>query len=133
MEAAATAEYYINLTCHFFADGCGKCAMATAAWLLMRGNHPLPVYPGREVYYGISRQLRCAAVGSDNDREDFSGFLRNYRNLFREDAALQQDAEEMTILLPNRVLPGTRMMWRHSSTQSGTQSGRRRSGWTRQS
>ena len=106
MEAAATAEYYINFTIHLFADGCGKCAMATAAWLLMRGNHPLPVYPGREAYYSISRQLRCAAVGSDNDREDFSGFLRNYRNLFREDAALQQDVEEMTILLPNRVFTG---------------------------
>ena len=42
VEAAATAEYYINLTIHLFADGCGKCAMATAAWLLMRGNHALP-------------------------------------------------------------------------------------------
>ena len=106
VEAAATAEYYINFTIHLFADGCGKCAMATAAWLLMRCNHPLPVYPGREAYYSISRQIRCADVGSDNDRENFDGFLRDYRNLYGEGAALQENVEEATFLLPDRLFTG---------------------------
>ena len=106
VEAAATAEYYINLTVHPFADGCGKCAMVTAAWLLMRGNHALPVYPGREAYYGACRQLRCAPAGSDDDREDFAGFLQYYRSLFAEDAAGQKKVEGMTILLPDRIFTG---------------------------
>ena len=101
--AAATAEYYINLTSHLFADGCGKCAMVTAAWLLMRGNHSLPVYPGREAYYGFCRQFSHAPVGSDDDRMDFARFLPYYRGLFGEDAAGQEGTEALTILLPDKI------------------------------
>ena len=104
--AAATAEYYINLTIHLFADGCGKCAMATAAWLLMRGMRPLPVYPGREAYYGACRQFRLAPTGSAEDREDFDGFLRYYRGLFGEGAAAPEGVNALTILLPDRIFTG---------------------------
>ncbi len=106
-EAAASAEYYINLTCHLFADGCGKCAMVTAAWLLMRGNHPLPVYPVREAYYGVCKTFRHGPVASENDRADFAGFLPYYRGLFREVAdAVQEDTKALTILLPNKIFTG---------------------------
>ena len=106
-EAAASAEYYINLTCHLFADGCGKCAMVTAAWLLMRGNHPLPVYPGREAYYGVCKTFRHGPVASENDRADFAGFLPDYRGLFREEAdAVQENMKALTILLPNKIFTG---------------------------
>lgn len=106
VEAAATAEYYINLTCHFFADGCGKCAMVTAAWLLMRGNHALPAYPGREAYYGFCLRFSHAPVDSEGDRADFAGFLPYYRGLFGADDAGQEGAGAMTLLLPDRFFTG---------------------------
>ena len=104
--AAAAAEYYINLTIHLFADGCGKCAMVTAAWLLMRGGHALPVYPGREAFYKVCRQPNSVPVGSEDDEKRFADFLRYYRGLFGEDAAGPEDAEELTILLPDRIFTG---------------------------
>ena len=106
VEAAAAAEYYINLTIHLFADGCGKCAMVTAAWLLMRGSCALPGYPGREAFYSACRQFRCAPAGSREDREDFAGFLEYYRSLIGEADVGQEDAEGMTILLPNKIFTG---------------------------
>ena len=106
VEAAAAAEYYINLTIHLFADGCGKCAMAAAAWLLMRGGCALPVYPGREAFYSVCRPFRRAPAGSKEDGEDFAGFLAYYRSLIGEDASGREDAEGMTILLPKRIFTG---------------------------
>ena len=106
VEAAAAAEYYINLTIHLFADGCGKCAMVTAAWLLMRGSHALPVYPGRETFYKVCRQPNSVPVGSEDNEKRFADFLRYYRSLFGEDAPGREDKEELTILLPDRIFTG---------------------------
>ena len=91
VEAAACAEYYINVTIHLFADGCGKCAMMTAAWLLMRGGHALPAYPGREDFYKVCRQPNSVPVGSEEDEKRFADFLRYYRGLFGENAAEPED------------------------------------------
>ncbi len=102
VEAAATAEYYINLTVHFFADGCSKCAMSVAAWLLMRVGHPLPVYPGGGRYFEICKRFRGASAGSECDREDFDIFLRYYRTLFAEDASCES-ANQMTLILPRKI------------------------------
>ena len=49
--------------------------MVTAAWLLMRGDHPLPTYPGREAYYGFCLRFSHAPVDSEGDRADLAGFL----------------------------------------------------------
>ena len=103
VEAAAAAEYYINLTVHFFADGCGKCAMVTAAWLLMRGNHPLPVYASREEYYGVCRGFQGAPAGSEGDAADFGVFLEYYRSLFEDGGAECGSASPVTIPLPPRI------------------------------
>lgn len=106
VEAAACAEYYINVTIHLFADGCGKCAMVTAAWLLMRGGHALPAYPGREDFYKVCRQPNSVPVGSEEDEKRFADFLRYYRGLFGENAAEPEDQEALTMLLPDRIFTG---------------------------
>lgn len=76
--------------------------MVTAAWLLMRGNHALPVYPGREAYYGFCLRFSHAPVDSNGDRADFAGFLSYYRGLFGADAAEQEAVDALTLLLPSR-------------------------------
>ena len=101
--AAATAEYYINNTIHLFADGCGKSSMVTAAWLLMRGNHTLPVYPGRDAYYGFMQQLPLSPTGSEKDRENFDRFLLFYRGMFEENTELSDHLDHLTISLPNKL------------------------------
>ena len=105
VEAAATAEYYINFTIHLFADGCGKSAMAIAAWLLMRGGHALPVYPGREAYYDFCKGFSCSPTGSEEDRSNFAAFLSCYRSLFEECGSerLQDSYEELTVVLPEQI------------------------------
>jgi hypothetical protein len=50
---AAWVEYKIDLTDHFFEDGCGKVAKVLSAWVLARASAPLPAYRGREEYYGF--------------------------------------------------------------------------------
>ena len=81
-EAAAAAEYYINLRIHPFADGCSKCSMAVSAWLLMRGDHALPHFPDRDAYYSFCSQLKCFPVGSESDRRQFARFLSYCKGLF---------------------------------------------------
>lgn len=82
VEAACFSEYAINLTGHFFADGCGKCAMLTAAFLLMRDNLHLPNYRSVDEYYH-AKQFYPDAVGSDYiDKKTYETFLCYYRTLF---------------------------------------------------
>lgn len=50
-ELAAWVEFNIDLTHHFFEDGCGKVSKALSAWVLARGSADLPQYRGREEYY----------------------------------------------------------------------------------
>ena len=48
VELAAWIEYRVDLSDHFFADGCGKAAKAISSWTLMRNKHILPTYRGRD-------------------------------------------------------------------------------------
>ena len=41
---AAWAEFRIDQTDHFFADGCGKTAKLVSAWVMMRADRPVPDY-----------------------------------------------------------------------------------------
>lgn len=42
IELAAWIEYRVNLSDHFFSDGCGKSSLALVQWALMRKGLPLP-------------------------------------------------------------------------------------------
>ena len=85
VEAAAYAEFGIDFSGHFFADGCGKTAKVVSSYMLMRAGHKLPEYKGgREAYY--ANQLKQIA-GEDEavDAEGYQKFLAYYRTLFEEE------------------------------------------------
>ena len=105
VEAAAVAEYYINVKLHLFADGCGKCAMVTAAWLLMRGDHTLPVYPDREEYYDFCHTFSHILYdcGTEEDIEDRSRYIRYLRSLFQDSAEGGSSRKELTLIMPDRL------------------------------
>jgi hypothetical protein len=79
-EIAAFVEYRIDLTDHFFADGCGKTANAISTWSLMRQNHALPKYKKREEYQYAPTIIR----GQDPkiDEEQWQRWLEYYKSLF---------------------------------------------------
>ena len=69
IKEAAFIEYGIDGEGHFFSDGCGKCAMVAASWVLFRRGHKLPDYScGRKAYY--------------SDITGFEEFSRFYEKLF---------------------------------------------------
>ena len=50
-EVAAFCEYVINITAHFFSDGCGKISMLISTYVFMRFDLQCPEYTSREEYY----------------------------------------------------------------------------------
>ncbi|MFH0769792.1 MAG: zeta toxin family protein [Candidatus Peregrinibacteria bacterium] len=80
-ELAAWVEFNVDLTHHFFEDGCGKAAKALSAWVLARAGTELPVYRGREEYYGHAPKRSP----SDTPREregQFKEWYLYYSSLF---------------------------------------------------
>lgn len=80
-ELAAWAEYRIDLTDHFFADGCGKTATAVEAWVLMRSKQQLPKYRTRDEYYAHAPTV-VRGTGADTDREQYERWTTYYKSLF---------------------------------------------------
>ena len=85
VETAGFVEYRMNLTDHFFADGCGKTSKALSAWTLMRSNHALPTFQGLLEWqaalkmYG-PRQQR--GLDPTVDEEQFARWMEFYRARF---------------------------------------------------
>lgn len=81
VDLAAWVEYKVDLTDHFFQDGCGRVSKVLSAWILVRfyGHRtPVPKYRGREEYYGKSPKRR-----EQKYREEyFSQWRGYYRSLF---------------------------------------------------
>lgn len=79
---AAWVEYRIDLTDHFFADGCGKISKAVSAWVLMRAGQQLPTYPEHrsEIF------AHAPAVPRESnpvvDEAQLAVWERYYRSLF---------------------------------------------------
>ncbi|MBP9738232.1 hypothetical protein KBD20_00940 [Candidatus Saccharibacteria bacterium] len=81
VELAGWVEYRIDLTDHFFADGCGKSAKALSAWVLMRAGHDLPTYRGRdELYANAPSTIRTE--GSEVVDKEMNAWLDYYKTLF---------------------------------------------------
>ncbi|MGE5298792.1 MAG: hypothetical protein ACM3KF_02010 [Acidobacteriota bacterium] len=83
VETAGWIEYHIDVTDHFFADGCGKISKAIAAYALMRNTMPLPTYRSREEHYGNAPQH----IRGDNpvrDIAEYDKWMTYYRSLFEE-------------------------------------------------
>ncbi len=81
IELAAWVEYNIDLTHHFFADGCGKTAKVISAFVLMRKNLSLPNYTTRGDYYA---NAPTQIVGQDSavDQEQYDKWVAYYKTLF---------------------------------------------------
>ena len=90
VELAAFAEYNIDLTGHFFADGCGKTAKAISSFILMRANHKLPDYSrgentdhkvNRAEYYAHAPK-QIPGINLATDQAAYENFVNYYRTLF---------------------------------------------------
>ena len=80
---AAFTEYEINIRGHFFSDGCGKSSIASAAWVLMLRNHPLPVYKGGyRAFYAYEPPFRKGSRPEEEEKAFYERFLNWYRGLF---------------------------------------------------
>jgi hypothetical protein len=85
---AAWIEYRIDLTDHFFADGCGKTAKAISAFALMRAGHELPTYGTRDNYFDkaavetrIPTEVRPLNLATENDPQ-FNRWYSKYQEFF---------------------------------------------------
>ncbi|MBE5918997.1 MAG: Fic family protein [Pseudobutyrivibrio ruminis] len=79
VEEAAFTEFQIDIRGHYFADGCGKTSMVSAAWVLFRRNHPLMEYiGGRDAFYS-----HTYTGTTKTEDEVYEEFLEYYRSLFK--------------------------------------------------
>jgi len=79
---AGWVEYRINLTDHFFADGCSKTAKAISSWILMRYGHRFPRYRNREeLYQHAPTQIR--GTNPEANRKEFESWIKYYKSLFK--------------------------------------------------
>ncbi|MEI6054016.1 MAG: zeta toxin family protein [Candidatus Saccharibacteria bacterium] len=79
-ETAAFCEYHIDLSDHFFADGCGKTAKAISSYVLMRAGLPLPSYKGGRSEYYKHAPTAIAGVNAEADEtawQDFKGYYKS--------------------------------------------------------
>lgn len=77
---AGWIEYRLDLTDHFFADGCGKTSKAISAWTLMRSNHRLPQYRSREeLYQHAPTQIR--GTNPEVNQKEFELWIEYYKSL----------------------------------------------------
>ena len=90
VEVAAFAEYNIDLSGHFFADGCGKTSKVISSLILMRANHELPDYSRGEskdyqqvrgeYYSHAPKQIQ--GIDPIEDERALKEFTDYYRTLF---------------------------------------------------
>jgi len=80
-ELAAWIEYRIDLTDHFFADGCGKAAKAISAWILMRRGYKFPHYRGREDLYDHAPK-NVRGIDPEVEQRQYAIWADYHRTLF---------------------------------------------------
>jgi len=104
-ELAGWVEYRIDLTDHFFTDGCGRVAKAISSWVLMRANRELPRYRSREeLYQHAPTQIRGS--NPEANRKEYDLWIDYYKSLFEtkksqkiEGAFEYVNGEEMLLAL----------------------------------
>lgn len=78
---AAWAEYRIDLSDHFFADGCGKTAKAISSFVLMRRGEKLPQYSGRKEYYAAAPTTARDPDGPSSSDQQLAKFTAYFKQL----------------------------------------------------
>jgi hypothetical protein len=99
---AGWVEYRINLTDHFFADGCSRIAKAISSWVLMRYGRRLPKYRSfEELYQHAPTQIR--GTNPEVNQKEFELWIEYYKSLFRfsesEKTPEYTNGEEMLLAL----------------------------------
>lgn len=74
-------EYRVNLSDHFFADGCGKASQLMAGFVCMRAEHPLPLYRTSKEYYALNGTIR-RGIDDKADTNTLQRFTAYYQKLF---------------------------------------------------
>lgn len=76
---AAWIIYNLDLKGHYFADGCGKTALALSSYVLMRKNKKLPNIKTREDYYA---HASVKSAGERLNRVSLKKWEKYYCSLF---------------------------------------------------
>ena len=74
-------EYRMNLSDHFFADGCGKTSQLMAGFVCMRAEHPFPLYRTSKEYYALNGKTR-RGVDEKADAQTLQRVTAYYQKLF---------------------------------------------------
>jgi hypothetical protein len=93
-EIAAWVEYKVNLTGHYFADGCGKMASIISSIILMKHSHKIPVFKDTRDYFSQGVPLNIVeerSLEKDKETKEFNSWLTAYRHKFPDLAALQDN------------------------------------------
>jgi len=81
VDLTAWVEYRIDVSDHFFADGCGKTAKAISSWVLMRRDHNLPQYTTREDLLAHA-PTKVRGENDETDKAQFERWRTYYKSLF---------------------------------------------------
>ena len=80
---ASWVEYRMNLTDHFFADGCGKISAALSAYVLMRKGQALPKNSSRDVTFANAPvSPRKSVAEKDEDQRQYQEWENHYRRQY---------------------------------------------------
>jgi len=83
IELAAWLHWRVNMTDHFYADGCGKTAEALASWALMRKGYPMPKVKSREEWFAnTSRERPDPSKPESYYGPGYKKWVDYYRSLF---------------------------------------------------
>lgn len=89
VELAAFIEYRIDLTDHFFGDGCGKTAKVISSWILMKNDMDLPDYTQkgkikdgevRDAYYNNAPKT-IPGTNTQKEEKEWEAWLKYYQTL----------------------------------------------------
>lgn len=88
IETAAWVHWRINMTDHFYADGCGKTAEIISYWVLMRHNIPFYKYPEKreEWFAHASKTLKDVSNIESYYQSDYKEWVKYFRTLFSSES-----------------------------------------------
>ncbi|HPH64487.1 MAG TPA: zeta toxin family protein [Kofleriaceae bacterium] len=92
IKLAAWVEYRIDLTDHFFSDGCGKIAKAISGWTLMRNSHQLPAFSADRSAIFKHAPTSRRGQNADLDASQLQVWEKFYRGMFDNAATPSKDA-----------------------------------------
>lgn len=84
IDFACYIEWRVNMTDHFFADGCGRISRALANFVLFRANQPLATTTSREEMFSYVPQKQYDPNKDDYCDDDYLKWSEYYQSLFSQ-------------------------------------------------